>query len=77
MNLPIIIICPHCKDFIIIEEINCRIFRHAVLIETNEQINPHASEYDCNNLIDNKLIYGCGKPFKLNENYEPEICKYI
>ena len=26
-----ILVCPHCKDYIIIRKINCGIFRHGVL----------------------------------------------
>jgi hypothetical protein len=39
----IIITCPHCQLLVEIEEINCAIFRHAVLKKTNKQINPHSS----------------------------------
>ena len=75
-----IIICPHCSIPIIIEELNCRIFRHGVFIKTNEQIPPHASKLECDYYINNNLIFGCGKPFKiinLNNKLIPEICDYI
>ena len=52
-----VVICPHCKESIIIEEINCAIFRHAILKINNEQINPHASKDICDSLIEKKLIY--------------------
>ena len=72
----LVIECPHCHDSIIIykNEINCRIFRHAVF-KNGEQINPHASKEECERLVGS--IYGCGKPFQLNEKDEPEICDYI
>lgn len=75
-----VVICPHCKESIIIEEINCAIFRHAVLKINNLQINPHSSKDICNALIENKLIYGCGKPFQLikkDNKIEAVICDYI
>jgi len=72
--------CPHCQDTIIIEELNCAIFRHAVLIDTLQQINPHSSKEICDDLIKNKKIFGCGKPFKIiikDNIYIAEICDYI
>jgi hypothetical protein len=75
-----IVECPHCKELIIIEELNCKIFRHGVFKETNLQINPHATKSECDYLIDNNLIYGCGKPFEIyliNNNYHIKICDYI
>ena len=81
MNKNIIVVtCPHCKLFIEIEEINCAIFRHGVLKNTNKQINPHSSKEDCDRYVKNNMIIGCGKPFKLihiNNEYKTEICDYI
>jgi len=77
--------CPHCDSIVIVNfnEVNCQIFRHAVLKENGNQINPHASKQECDDLIQNNLIYGCGKPFRiykdnnsLNWNYV-DICDYI
>jgi len=76
----LIFICPHCENFIVIKEINCGIFRHGVFINDNKQIDPHETKENCENFIKNKLIYGCGKPFRLlnnNNNWEIEICEYI
>ena len=58
------IICPHCKEFVIIEQINCGIFRHGVF-KTGEQIHPHLSQEKWEELIKGDLIYGCGKPFRV------------
>jgi hypothetical protein len=72
--------CPHCKDFIIIEKLNCGIFRHGIFKINGQQINPHAPKNECDFYIDKQLIYGCGKPFRiiLKENkFEIEICDYI
>jgi len=75
-----ILVCPHCKEFVIIEKINCSIFRHGVLKKNNNQIESHAPKQLCNYYIKNDLIYGCGKPFKIviKENiFVTEICDYI
>jgi hypothetical protein len=72
--------CPHCKEYIIIEQINCGIFRHGILKSNLKQINPHSSEELCKFYIDTNKIYGCGKPFQIveiNNQYEITICGYI
>jgi hypothetical protein len=76
--------CPHCELEIIIykNEINCAIFRHGVYKDTGIQIGQHSSKKECDELKIKDLIYGCGKPFKLNKNkdkneYEAIICDYI
>lgn len=71
-----IIKCPHCDEEIIIEEINCGIFRHAVFKETLEQINPHETKEKIEEYIQNNKIYGCGKPFCIKDNLV-DICDYI
>lgn len=72
--------CPHCKEFIEIVEINCGIFRHGYLKTNFTQINPHLPKNECDKLINEQLIYGCGKPFKIsknNDNFEISECDYI
>jgi hypothetical protein len=79
-NETIIVICQTCKEPVLIEKLNCCIFRHAILIETNQQIDPHSKKEVCDFLFDNKLIYGCGKPFrieKIGQIYEAFLCDYI
>ena len=75
----IIINCPHCNCSILIyeNEINCRIFRHGVYKDTNEPVNPHLDKVSCENLSDSGRIFGCCKPFRLNNENIPEICEYI
>lgn len=34
----IIINCPHCNNLILIEELNCKIFRHDVIKETSNKL---------------------------------------
>lgn len=76
-----IIQCPHCEEFVIIQELNCKIFRHGTLKTTNEQIPPHSSKDDCDKLFTTGQIYGCGKPFKIivldSGEWKIEICDYI
>ena len=76
-----IIECPHCHDLIIIEKINCGIFRHGVYKKNGLQINPHLNMKECNQIFEEKLIYGCGKPFQINLNENQTlkiiICDYI
>lgn len=83
MNLNTIIVkCPHCDNLIYIHksELNCHIFRHGIYKHTFTQIDPHMKKEECDNLFINKLIYGCGKPFKIIKNegiYKIEKCEYI
>jgi hypothetical protein len=75
-----LLICPHCKDYILIEKINCAIFRHGTLKQNGKQIDPHSPKELCDYYINNNLIYGCGKPFRIvniNGIIETEVCDYI
>ena len=81
-----IIECPHCFTQIIIEKLNCCIFRHGILKNNGLQIDPHASKDLCDFYINKQLIYGCGKPFQLvpninsisnDDKYIAVICNYI
>lgn len=74
--------CPHCEQYILVHqnEINCKIFRHAVYKHNLLPINPHSSKKVCEKLLQKNKIYGCGKPFRLVENdgnFIVEICEYI
>jgi len=73
MNL--IINCPHCDQMIYVEELNCKIFRCGIFKDTYTQIPQHASEKECDKFVSDG-IYGCGKPFLLNENNIVEKCNY-
>jgi hypothetical protein len=55
--------CPHCDIDIIIVEVNCGVFRHGVTKSKFIQINPHLSQAECEELVKDDKIYGCGKPF--------------
>ena len=72
--------CPHCNEYIIIEKINCAIFRHGILKTNGKQIDPHSTKELCDYYIKNDLIYGCGNPFKIimkDNILQAEHCDYI
>ena len=72
--------CPHCKEYIIIEKLNCGIFRHGIFVSNDEQINPHENKDLCDYYFSHNLIYGCGKPFQIIKNGDKfiiQICEYI
>jgi len=76
----IVIDCPYCNAPVLIEKLNCRIFRHGTYKKNNEQINPHASKEECNELLINNMIYGCGKPFQIimkEGKWVAVNCEYI
>lgn len=82
----IILECPHCNGTIIVleKQLNCKIFRHGILKKNGKQIDPHFKKDDCERLLRDNLIWGCGKPFKVFESikdqqkiYKAEICDYI
>jgi hypothetical protein len=70
--------CPHCKISIVIEALNCRIFRCGIYKHNNQQIHPHASKSECDQLFKTGAIYGCGKPFQvIGDPPRSVICDYI
>ena len=77
----IVVSCPHCKDHILIEKLNCCIFRHGAFINNGQQIPPHSTKEVCDSFVSNNMIYGCGKPFRVIINDKKEyvaiICDYI
>jgi len=77
MNKEIIVNCPHSKQLIIIEQLNCRIFRCGIYKSSGEQIDPHLNKINSDELSSNNLIYGCGKPFKIDDNLNALVCDYI
>jgi hypothetical protein len=74
--------CPHCNNVIEIHlnEINCKIYRHAVYKDTYEQIDPHMSKEKIAELIATESILGCGKPFQIvvmKDGCKLVECEYI
>ena len=82
-NSPLIeeyITCPHCSIMVEVAELNCKIFRCGIYKSNGEQINPHLCKEECENLVKNDEIYGCGKPFQIVNDTSPfivEKCDYI
>lgn len=60
-----IIKCPNCSRFIEVLELNCRIFRCGVFMDTYQQLHPHSSKEECEQAVKDGLIFGCGKPFEV------------
>jgi len=80
MTDPIIIICPNCQQFVEILQINCAIFRHGIFKISGQQMDPHTPKPQCDQYIQDELIYGCGKPFRVvvkDDQLFAEICDYI
>ena len=71
-----VFICPHCKGYFIVEKINCGIFRHGISKTSGHQMNPHTPKEDCDRMVNEELIWGCGKPFKW-DGKQFIICDYI
>ena len=70
----IIVQCPHCKCYIEIIELNCRIFRCGILKTDFSQINPHLPKTECDAMKKENKIYGCGKPFRIFQNESHALC---
>jgi hypothetical protein len=76
----IVILCPHCNLCVLIEKLNCRIFRHGIIKNTGKQMDPHATKEVCDEQFKNDEIYGCGKPFMIIEHksgFTAITCDYI
>jgi hypothetical protein len=78
--------CPHCLNIVIIEQLNCCIFRHGIYKDNYNQIPPHLPKQQCDDLKNKDLIFGCGKPFQVvKDNSDPTniekmkivVCDYI
>lgn len=86
-----VFLCPHCQTFIQVERnaINCAIFRHGYFYNREQtgqltltnQMNPHTPKEECERLVRENKIVGCGKPFQLvrgeSNSYLVKICNYI
>jgi len=77
---PLVVFCPHCKEIVLLEKLNCCIFRHGVFKQNEKQMNPHAPKEECDRYVKEEKIYGCGKPFrviKIGNEFKTHICEYI
>ena len=70
--------CPHCALYCQIPsaEINCKIFRHAVMKSTMAFVDPHASKEVCDKWVEDGVVWGCGRPFWF-DGVTIEACGYI
>lgn len=74
--------CPHCEGIFNVfdNEIRCRIFRHGVHKKLLLPMNPHASKEECDRLVEEGIIFGCGKPFEMikddNGSWKAVVCEY-
>jgi hypothetical protein len=76
MKSQLIVNCPNCNKYIIIEQLNCAIFRCGIYKENYQQIPPHLGQNECEDLVKQRLIYGCGQPFRIIDGIA-ERCKWI
>lgn len=67
--------CPHCGIGIAVakNEVNCGVFRCGVYKHSLKPINPHAKKAECEKLVREGRIHGCGGAFRL-ENGTVSIC---
>lgn len=72
--LYICVLCPTCWGVVFVakHELNCAVFRHGIMLATGEPIPPHATQIECEELIKQKAVLGCGQPFKI-EAYQDEV----
>ncbi len=80
--MDIIFQCVHCQEFFVLakKDFNCKILRHGVMKATGQPMDPHAPETECKRLVQEGLIYGCGKPMRVIVNGETitvEACDYL
>jgi len=68
--------CPHCGIRIIIDEVNCGIFRCGIHKSTGEQVSPHLSKQECEALKNADKIWGCCHPFMYTDD-KLVACDYI
>ena len=72
--------CPHCQITIVVakNEVACSVFRCGVLKDSFVGIPSHASQQECEQLVQQEKIYGCGKPFTFFPDRKvAEKCGYI
>lgn len=74
----IIYTCPHCENMFVVnkKELNCKIIRHGCC-KNMKPIDPHLPKEECDELFEKKMIYGCGKPVKIDESGNATKCDYI
>lgn len=78
---PPVVTCPHCQGAVVIEAVNCAIFRHGVFRRSGHQVPPHAPKADCDAWVARGEILGCGRPFRVmcdaSGSLVAVVCDYI
>ena len=62
-----------------IKDLNCKIFRCGAYKKNLQPIHHHASKYDCDKLVRDNLIIGCGCAFEIiqiQDLYTAVECSY-
>lgn len=70
--------CPHCGVGIVVDALNCGIFRCGVWRATGAQLDPHLPEEECRAAVG--LIWGCGRPFQITVEsgvFRVAACGYV
>lgn len=62
-----VIQCPHCGDtmFLYRKEIKCGKIRHGTILSKNRQLHFNTSDEKCVQLLRDRLVIGCTKPFRV------------
>lgn len=73
-----VVVCPNCGGGCVISQrdLNCQVFRHAVVIATGQPLNPHAGQAECERMLTENKIRGCGAPFRFDGETATK-CGYI
>ena len=68
-----VVTCPHCKDPIVIQYINCGIFRHGTYRQSGKQVKPHL-----NQTIPDYVLHRLSVSFRLRlqESFQ-SACEYL
>jgi hypothetical protein len=71
--------CPHCNILLQVmkNQINCKIFRHAIYKSNYNQIPPHSTQQTCEELFNSGKVYGCAKPFLFDGKTVTATDKYF
>jgi len=67
--------CPACKEPVLIDQVNCGIFRHAFYTDTLKTVDPHASKRHIMETMACGRLGGCGAPFEVVDG-RARMCDY-
>lgn len=71
--------CPWCGGDIEVrpQDVNCSIFRHAVLKATGVQVDPHLGKEACERLVAERKVWGCCRPIKFDGKRVTKLDRYL